>query len=200
MWLQAARLLGEALADMPPFEVRLAKFGHFKHAKSATLFLEPEFNPPGKILHPAQRHHHHHLTVCARAVMVVGRRVCGTEWNGSGSRRTSDELISGAQRQRPQTAVVGGLSVSLAGEHLHPDVHRGVGGEVSAHEGRQRGGRLRKQLDPVLEASAARRGQPKPGLAHEQTLAPPCPAGLANNIRQSAGQQSECSLCERGPT
>lgn len=43
---EAARLLGEALADMPPIEVRLAKFGHFKHAKSATLFLEPEFNPP----------------------------------------------------------------------------------------------------------------------------------------------------------
>lgn len=70
--VQAARLLGEALADMPPFEVRLAKFGHFVHAKSATLFLEPEFNPPGtssatNTTQPSGLP----LTVCVRACVCV---------------------------------------------------------------------------------------------------------------------------------
>jgi 2'-5' RNA ligase len=46
---EAAKLLREALADFPPFQVRLAKFGHFIHSKSATLFLEPEFDPPSAV-------------------------------------------------------------------------------------------------------------------------------------------------------
>lgn len=77
-WLQAARLLGEALADMPPIEVRLAKFGHFKHAKSATLFLEPEFNPPGNIHYSMARTwpHHHLMTVCVCACAIACARAC----------------------------------------------------------------------------------------------------------------------------
>lgn len=43
-------MLREALVDFLPFEIRFAKFGHFVHPKSATLFLEPEYDPPGALM------------------------------------------------------------------------------------------------------------------------------------------------------
>jgi len=41
--------LRKVLKTIPPFKCKLQKFGYFKHQRSCSLFLEPEFDPPNAL-------------------------------------------------------------------------------------------------------------------------------------------------------